>query len=52
VTVDEVLTMVNIALGKSSVLGCRLGDQSGNGTITVDEILLAVNKAMSGCLSL
>jgi len=52
VTVDEILMMVNIALGNSSVLDCVPGDQSGNGTITVDEILLAVNKAMSGCLSL
>ena len=49
VTVDEILTMVNIALGNTPVADCVAGDRNGDGTITVDEILAAVNNALSGC---
>ena len=49
VTVDELLTMVNIALGDAQVSDCEAGDSSGDGQITVDEILTAVNNALDGC---
>jgi len=49
VTVDEVLRMVNIALGNIDVSLCDSGDANGNGEITVDEILTAVNNALNGC---
>jgi hypothetical protein len=49
VTVDEILTMVNIALGNTPVADCVPGDRNGDGTITVDEILAAVGKALAGC---
>ena len=49
VTVDEILTMVNIALGTVQVSGCNAGDVNGDGEITVDEILTAVNNALTGC---
>jgi hypothetical protein len=49
VTVDELLTMVNIALGNAPVTECPEGDGSGDGQITVDEILTAVNNALNGC---
>ncbi|HVP11298.1 MAG TPA: hypothetical protein VMV94_08955 [Phycisphaerae bacterium] len=49
VTVDELLTMVNIALGNTTVCACETGDAGGNGQITVDEILTAVNNALNGC---
>jgi len=49
VTVDEIVTMVNIALGAAPVDVCSAGDADGNGTITVDEILAAVNNVMGGC---
>ncbi len=49
VTVDELLTMVNIALGNADVSGCQAGDLDGGGEITVDEILTAVNNALNGC---
>jgi hypothetical protein len=49
VTVDEILLMVNIALGNGNVTDCEAGDADHNGQITVDEILAAVNKALSGC---
>ncbi len=49
VTVDELVTMVNIALGNADVSGCAAGDLSDDGKITVDEILTAVNHALNGC---
>jgi hypothetical protein len=41
--------MVNIALGNTDIVACRPGDASGEGVITVDEILTAVNNALTGC---
>ena len=49
VTVDELLTMVNIALGSPSVSACQNGDANGDGKITVDEVLTAANNALRGC---
>jgi hypothetical protein len=49
VTVDEVLTMVNIALGNADMSACGAGDVNGDLQITVDEILTAVNNALNGC---
>jgi hypothetical protein len=49
VTVDEILTMVNIALGNVDVSACMPGDVNHDGQITVDEILTAVNNALNGC---
>jgi predicted outer membrane repeat protein len=48
VTVDEILTMVNIALG-NTVTACDAGDANHDAQITVDEILTAVNNALNGC---
>ncbi len=49
VTVDEILTTVNIALGDTEMSECDSGDANKDGQITVDEILMAVNKALNGC---
>jgi len=49
VTVDEILTMVNIALGNAPVTTCEAGDANHDGQITIDEILTAVNNALNGC---
>jgi hypothetical protein len=49
VTVDEIVTMVNIALGTANVATCLAGDPSGDSQVTVDEILQAVNNALNGC---
>jgi hypothetical protein len=52
VTVDEILTMVNIALGNALVTACAAGDANHDGQITVDEVLTAVNVSQrSGCPS-
>ena len=49
VTVDELLTMVNIALGTADVSTCTAGDANRDGQVTIDEILAAVNAALTGC---
>ena len=49
VTVGEILTMVDIALGNAGLSSCQAGDQSGDRQITVDEILTAVDHALNGC---
>jgi hypothetical protein len=49
VSIDEILTGVNIALGNTPLSACPSFDSSGNGIVTVDEILAAVNNALSGC---
>jgi hypothetical protein len=50
VTIDEILTMVNIALGNTPVTACDAGDTNQDGKITVDEILTAVDNALNGCV--
>ena len=49
VTVADLLTMVNIALGDAPISACRVGDPDGDGQITVNEILQAVGNALNGC---
>jgi hypothetical protein len=49
VTVDEIITMVNVALESVPVSACRAGDQDGDGTIAINEIIGAVNIALIGC---
>jgi hypothetical protein len=49
VTVDEILTLVNIALGNTEVTECSAGDANSDDVITIDEILTAVDNALSGC---
>ena len=49
VTVDDIITMVDIVLGAAPVDTCNAGDANGDHEITIDEILTAVNHAMRGC---
>lgn len=49
VSVDELLRMVNIALGSSAMAECQAGDNNGDRGVTVDEILDAVHNAINGC---
>jgi hypothetical protein len=50
VTIDEILTMVNIALGNTPATACDAGDANQDGQVTIDEILTAVNNALNGCV--
>ncbi|HYD48764.1 MAG TPA: hypothetical protein VEB21_10470 [Terriglobales bacterium] len=49
VTVDEIITMVNIALGNVNLSQCTAGDSNQDGQVTVDEIVTSVNNALFGC---
>lgn len=49
VTVNELIVMVNIALGNLSPSACTAGDADHDGTITINEIIAAVNNALNGC---
>jgi hypothetical protein len=49
VTVDEIVTAVNIALGQRLVGDCPSADGNLDGQVTVDEIVTAVNNALNGC---
>jgi YVTN family beta-propeller protein len=49
VTVDEILRLVNIALGAAPLSDCSAGDADRDGGITVDDIMTAVNTALNGC---
>jgi plastocyanin len=49
VTIDELITMVNIALGNTPLSACTAGDADGSGDITINEIIAAVNSALNGC---
>lgn len=49
VTVDEILLLLQIALGTAQLHVCPAADGSGDGLITVDEIVGAVDVALDGC---
>jgi len=48
VTVDEIITLVNVALGNAQPSACPHGVPSGT-AVDVAVILQAVNHALSGC---
>ena len=48
VTINELLTMVNVALDSADVSACLAGDAKDS-AITIDEILSAVNSTLTGC---
>ncbi len=48
ITVDEIVTGVNIALGMISLAECPPFDVVADGVVTVDELILAVNSALEG----
>src|SRR5512143_3186944 len=49
VTVDEVVTMLDLALGEVAVSACLAGDVNGDDMIAVNEIIAAVNRVLDGC---
>jgi hypothetical protein len=48
VTVDEVITLVNIALGNAQPSACQDGVPSG-AEVDIALIIQAVNSALNGC---
>lgn len=49
ITVDELITGTNIALGLTPPSACLVFDANGDEQVTIDEILQAVNSALNGC---
>jgi Zn-dependent metalloprotease len=49
VTADEVVQAVQIALGAVSINGCRAADPSGDGAVSIEEIVRAIDHAQRGC---
>lgn len=49
VTIDDLVTMVIVALGGAPVFDCEAGDADGDGQITVNELIAAVNASLAGC---
>jgi YVTN family beta-propeller protein len=49
VTVSEIITSVNVALGLTAVQACPTVDRNGDGRVTVDELVRSVETALDGC---
>jgi hypothetical protein len=49
VAVNELVSSVNVSLGSASLALCIVSDPSGNGAVSVDELIRAVRGALDGC---
>jgi hypothetical protein len=49
VSVDELVSLVNIAVERVSPALCRAGDGDQNGIVSVDELVVSVIHALEGC---
>jgi len=49
VSIGELISGVNIALGNALVSTCTAFDPNGNGTVSINELISGVNNALNGC---
>jgi YVTN family beta-propeller protein len=49
VTVAEIITSVNVALGSTALHACPTVDRNSDGRVTVDELIRSVQTALNGC---
>jgi len=49
VSVDEILTAINIALGAIALGACPQADRNGDESVSVDELVAIVDAALRGC---
>jgi cytochrome c peroxidase len=49
VEVSELITSINVSLASSSLALCVTSDPSGDGTVTIDELLRSIGSALNGC---
>jgi hypothetical protein len=49
VSISEIITCVNIALGNAPLSTCSACDPDGDGQVEIHELILAVTAAMDGC---
>lgn len=50
VTIDELVTALDVALGKQSLEACMALDADESGTVTIDELVVAVDASIGGCI--
>lgn len=51
VTVDELVSAINVSLGDASLARCLPADPDGSGAVTVDELVRGVRAIFDGCAS-
>jgi hypothetical protein len=51
VTVNELVTLVSVALEATPIDACEAGNGDGNQEIALNEVVAAVNRALRGCAS-
>ncbi len=49
VTISELITGINIALGGAEVSACASIDRNNDGRVTIDELIAAITSALYGC---
>jgi hypothetical protein len=49
VGIEELITLVNVALERADISVCRAGDVNADGAISIDEIIAGVNGALDNC---
>jgi hypothetical protein len=49
VTIDELILGIGIALGDATVAACPSVDVDGDGRVSIDELVAAVDRALSTC---
>jgi len=49
VTINDIVILVNIALGDQQPSACPFGGINPDGEVTVEQILTAVSNALHGC---
>lgn len=49
VAINEVVLLVNVALGNTPLSHCSPGDANSDGRVTIEELVRAVSAALAGC---
>ena len=49
VAIGELVSAVGISLESTSLAVCLAADSSGNGAVTIDELIAATHSAVAGC---
>jgi len=49
VTISNLILGVSISLGRQTLSSCEAFDENGDGTVSVSELIRAVNNALNGC---
>lgn len=49
VSINELITGINIALGDAQLSACTAIDRGGDGAVTIDDLVAAIANALDGC---